>query len=89
MEEHNSFRSFVQDDLGQTFLFTTGTNRPELVESTKAHARWWIGYARKAAARGERTRQGQRIEAPVGCAKIIVEFYSDETGKPKRRKKRV
>lgn len=76
----NAFHSYVRDAVGITFLHTFAKNTPKEVAAAAAHARWWIRYAKRRSALGKYVdHKGNRLEAPCGLTKFIVEYYTDES----------
>lgn len=64
----NSLRMYVEDALGDKFLFTCASNRPGQAESFRRHARWWLRTGHK------RSKNG-----PCFPCKVVVEPYQDDS----------
>lgn len=75
----NSAHVFVEDQFGDTFLHVFMDSDPEKVERAKAHARWYIGHCRRPTAYLDVDRQGKPYRRPIGRAKVVVEYYEDQS----------
>ena len=66
----NSLRMYVEDAVGEKFLFTFATNREGQAEAFRRHAAWWLrtGY-----------KHSPVQSQPCFPCKIVVEPYNDET----------
>lgn len=70
----DSFTFYVEDESGEKFLCQSAVNRPELVESTKKHAHWWLGYIRSPVRWQEKRKHSLRT--PCGKCELVFEFYN-------------
>jgi hypothetical protein len=66
----NSLRMYVEDAVGDKFLFTCATNRPGQAASFRRHANWWLrrGYRHTVTSR-----------QPCFPCKVVIEPYQDDT----------
>lgn len=79
----NSFTIYVQDAIGDHYCQSSCANRPQILASAKAHARWWVNTMKRPTPRARLARQ------PCYPCTIVVEFYHDASAVlpwPRRRK---